>query len=101
MASWPQGALAGLLQRLPSLTSLGQIDCPWAQYDPVEWASGVSTRLQALHLYVNSPGAAVQLGQVNWACEAGGASMHACALERISYGLATRVPSLRRLFIDY
>jgi hypothetical protein len=67
----------------PQLTSLGQVDCKWDHVDPVAWlrALPASVRLHTLSLNVNSPDAALQLGQLPWACEAGGASIYACALQ--------------------
>ena len=96
-----------LLPHLPSLTSLGQLDCPYDRQDPVDWMASLAApvRLKTLYVHTNSPGASFQetgsADRENWACEAGGASIYACALQRIAYGLATRMKSLERLFIEY
>ena len=99
------GPVQELLGSLPSsLTSLGKLSCAWQDLDPVSWLDALPAdlRLRTLSIFVEDPGSASHHPAQSVAGQWDGESLvHACALERISHGLATRMPSLTRLFIEY
>lgn len=94
-----------LLGSLPSsLTSLGKLSCAWQDLDPVIWLDALPAdlRLRTLSIFVEDPGSASHHPAQSVAGQWDGDSLaHACALERISHGLATRMPTLARIFIEY
>ena len=95
------GGIGALLRALPNLTSLGRIPCD--DENPCEWIDDIPSGLRLTHLYieVDRPNGTATDVEALWQIEPGVPTARACNLQRISHGLATRLPTLQHLFIEF